>query len=327
VLALRNRQVARELLASAKKTSRLTTATIDNIPATLATTISTNENLLTQAVIGISSRTTAMESYFDDIMSLPALAIPTPSKEFNAILNGGFGAGRLSILASGPKMGKTTLAFWMTQKIAESGYPVIFVTYELTELHLMQMVVARLTQMNSRILDTRPWLTNPSAYGDELKSIKSAKDYYLTKIAPNLLIVEGDDKLTPGSLSGLVTQCRRDSGCGRKAPVLVVVDSLNKMSTGIVAIDRGADAKARVGRVAKDLKALARSTGGSVLAISEVTKEAHDAASSKGRYDMTCIRDSFEINHVADVLMTMHSRQTEKSEKVKKGENIYVLKK
>ena len=72
------------------------------------------------------------------------------------------------------------------------------------------------------------------------------------------------------------------------------------MLTGVQSLDDSTNETLRVSRVASALKRVARSENASIVAISDITKEAFKKALESGRLDMGALRDSFKVAHTAD---------------------------
>ena len=139
----------------------------------------------------------------------------------------------------------------------------------------------------------------------------AAADQYLTTTGPYLSVIEGDYFTTTAKLATWVVQARIRHGLAPDAPVLVVVDYLQLMNTGIEALDNGPQETPRINQIAVQLKQLARITGAAVLALSDITKEAQEAVFKGQEMTLNALRGSNRIAHSADAVWALYSEPSE----------------
>src|SRR3990167_6892474 len=70
------------------------------------------------------------------------IPIKTPVLDFNEAMDGGVRGGEMITISGLSGHGKTSYALWLTKKIAESGVPVLFFTYEMNPWYLKEKLVA-----------------------------------------------------------------------------------------------------------------------------------------------------------------------------------------
>ena len=249
-----------------------------------------------------------MLAYVQDLYQEAPDSIPTPSAWLTNTLNGGWKPGWFYVLSAPPGSGKTTFASWVGDYAAAQGIPVLVVSYEMSRKQLLDYSIARLGGINSRMIEGRKWLDETYPRHQQLVvEISETIGKYQTDYAPNMTILEAGPEDTAATLKGVIASIRTNAGLARDAPVLVIVDYLQLMLTGLEKLDTGGNETVRVSRIATDLKRLARSTKAAVIAISDITKSAYEEAVRKGVLDMSALRDSFKIAHAADGILLLQT--------------------
>jgi replicative DNA helicase len=135
----------------------------------------------------------------------------------------------------------------------------------------------------------------------------AAADQYLATTARYLAVIEGDHFTTTAKIASWVIQARIRHGLASDAPVLVVVDYLQLMTTGIEALDSGPQETPRLNQIAVQLKQLARDTGAAVLALSDITKDAQGTVFKGAEMTLNALRGSNRIAHAADAVLALYS--------------------
>jgi replicative DNA helicase len=241
--------------------------------------------------------------------------VPTPSKHFNELLNGGFQAGRLYGLGAPPKTGKTAFLWWQAQLAAEKGFPVVFCSYEIPAPELLTNAVSRIAKVDSRKLESRVWNQLPVESKDIIQSVKDGLRQYKQKTKPNVLLIEGGPDLPVATIRGAITLVRKHRGLAHDHPVLVIVDSLQKVPIGNEVFDNSVNETPRISRIVNELKWIARDMKVPVVAISEITKDSMNSALSDGNVEINCFKGSSGIQHGADCLMVLQSNDVERYDK------------
>ena len=241
-----------------------------------------------------------LEALVSELLSPAPPRIPVSHPGLAQVLGGGFRPGQLVTMGGPPGSGKTTAALQLAEDAAEAGFPALVISMEMSRTQLMQAALSRLSGINGRDL-----AQGLAAGSTDTKKLAEALPRYRA-LASRLYLVEGGPQHTPGRLQALVGQIRHQQGLPPDAPVLVVVDYLQLLVLG-------ADGEAsmpetlRVGALATALKQLARATGATVVALSDVTKQAMTEAETGGRIGPGVFRDSARVLHACDTALVIQS--------------------
>jgi|GEM_PF-1017232 Replicative DNA helicase len=228
-------------------------------------------------------------------------AIPTPSDWLNEILLGGWRTRRMMVLAAPPGAGKTTFLNACADYATKLGFPVIEAQFEMDKEQLFYYSLARISGINSRLIEGRRWLDSNYPEKDALVSkMAEAVRFHAREIAPRIFISEADETVFPATIRRYIREVRSELELPQRFPVLVLIDYLQLMLSGVQSLDESTNETLRVSRVASALKRVARSEHASIVAISDITKEAFKKALESGRLDMGALRDSFKVAHTAD---------------------------
>lgn len=230
--------------------------------------------------------------------------ISTFSETLNWNLNGGLQRGRFMVLTAPAGGGKTTFALHLLEEIARSGIPCLFVALEMSKKELLTKTLSRLGAFNSGAIEGQAYLVDESEESEGiLEQVSGALTTYSNDIAANMYIWEAEGDLPVAEIRAEVTKIQhhrmREQGLDALPPVVVCVDPLHGLSTGKSELD--ADPIGKAGRIAGDLKRLARGLNIPVVGLSDTTKYATEKAEAGGRIGQTGFRYSYEIAHRADV--------------------------
>lgn len=241
-----------------------------------------------------------LEALVDELLSPAPPRIPVSHPGLRQVLGGGFRPGQLIAMGGPPGSGKTTGAMQLAEDAAEAGVPVLVISMEMSRTQLMQAALSRLSGIDGR--DLAQGLAPGSA---GTKKLAAALPRYKA-LASRLYLVEGGPQHTPGRLQALVGQIRHQQALPPDAPVLVVVDYLQLLVLGVEG-EASMPETLRVGALATALKQLARATGATVLALSDVTKQAMAEAEAGGRIGPGVFRDSARVLHACDTALVIQS--------------------
>lgn len=241
-----------------------------------------------------------LESLLTDLLNPAPPQIPVSHAGLRKVLGGGFRQGQLVAAGGPPGSGKTTWALQVADEAAAAGVPVLFLSMEMTRTQLMQASLSRLSEIDGRDL-----AKGLAAGSSEARRLNAVVPTY-QKLSERLYLVEGGQQHTPGRLQALVGQIRHQQELPPDAPLLVVCDYLQLMALG--AEGEGTMPETlRVGALATSLKQLARSAQCTVIALSDVTKEAMREAESGGRIGPGVFRDSARVLHACDTALVVQS--------------------
>jgi len=243
------------------------------------------------------------DELLEGLVESDAPAIATPFPRLNDLLGGGLRGGKLYVLGAPPGGGKTTLASQIADAAAEAGTPVAFAAFEMGRGQLFDYALAREAGMNSFLIESRAFKKSAN---DEAALEAAAKDY-LTGVGPFLSVIEGDYGTTAAVLATWAHQARVRYELATDRPLLIIVDYLQLMNSGIDAIDTTPSEVQRITEVAVQLKRLARETGAAVLALSDVNREEAGKAYKGDELSLNAYRGSNRIGHAADVGLVLYS--------------------
>jgi replicative DNA helicase len=259
----------------------------------------------------------------EDLVDSTAPRIPVPFPGLSRVLKGGLRAGQLVTAGGPPGCGKTTLSLQLADHAAEAGFPVVFISMEMTRTQLVQASLSRISGLETSVLGhalSKASGGDGAATEEQVGKAEKALKAYLDTMAPRLYLVEGGPQHTPGRIQALVGQVRHQLDLPDRHPVLVVVDYLQLLSLGSEA-EGSIREDLRVGALASSLKGLARATGSAVLALSDITKAAMEEAERGGRIGPGVFRDSGRILHAADTALVIQSG-TVPAQKGKPAQNL-----
>jgi replicative DNA helicase len=259
----------------------------------------------------------------EDLVDSTAPRIPVPFPGLSRVLKGGLRAGQLVTAGGPPGCGKTTLSLQLADHAAAAGFPVVFISMEMTRTQLVQASLSRISELETSVLGhalSKASGGDGAASEEQVAKAEKALETYLQTMAPRLYLVEGGPQHTPGRIQALVGQVRHQLDLPDRHPVLVVVDYLQLLSLGSEA-EGSIREDLRVGALASSLKGLARATGSAVLALSDITKAAMEEAERGGRIGPGVFRDSGRILHAADTALVVQSG-TVPAQKGKPAQNL-----
>lgn len=297
------------------------TARRDLLAALGSGTTATNQGRPVSAVIGGLHETTArlqqaagtawgspLTAYAAELLEGLIVSerpvVPTPFDTLNDLLGGGLQAGKLYVMAAPPGGGKTTLSCQIADFAAAYGCPVAYVAMEMGRAQLFDYALARSLGMNSAKVEAKQFRHSPL----ESAQLANAAKNYLETVAPYLAVIEGDWTTTPDSLKAWVAGATARYQVTADNPVLIVVDYLQLLNTGLAELDGGTGGETpKISQVAVQLKQLARDSGAAVLALSDVIKSEQGAAFKGSEFTLNMLRGSNRIAHAADTVLALYS--------------------
>ena len=245
----------------------------------------------------------------NQILTPSAQGIAAPSAALNEALGGGWSRGKLYLLAGPPESGKTTFCAWAADHAARNQMPVLFVSFELGKAQLWLHGIARAARLDSRTIENQPWQNLPSEQSGHVhKQVQSAIGSY-TQLAKFLNVVEARPGTSCFDLRAAITRVRTHYQMAVDAPVLVIVDSITEMGTGISDIDFGNDTAIKTERVIARLKQLAREMNIPVLAIAPTGSNASAEMNANGEAQLETLRKEPWFDSAADVIMVLASNE------------------
>lgn len=190
--------------------------------------------------------------------------------------------GHLIVLAARPSMGKSLLAGIIARHVATNHGPVAFFALEMTREEVIERLIASESDTFAGKI-TRGALT----HHDWPKIRQTAAE--LRKVP---LFIDDGSRLSPQMLKA---KCRRIPGLK-----MIVVDHLGLMDPGRRAENRNQE----VSIISRSLKEIAKDLNVTVLALSQLNREA--AKRTDKRPEMQDIRDSGSVEQDADGIWFLH---------------------
>lgn len=235
--------------------------------------------------------------------------IPTFSETLNRNLNGGLQRGRFMVWTAPAGGGKTTLLLQLADEIAKAGTLCLFVALEMAELELWRKSLARIGEFNSGLLEAQNYLdaeTEEQRTEEDrelLAKVGQAIGLYKNDYADNMYVWEAEGGLDVKRIQAEVTKLqyhrmRRDN-LEELPAVVACIDPLHALSTGDNVFD--ADPIGKAGRIAGDLKRMARTLNIPVVGLSDTSQDATRRVEGGEKIGQTGFRYSYEIVHRADV--------------------------
>lgn len=199
---------------------------------------------------------------------------------------GGLHRGELTLLGGRPSVGKSSIAQEIATWVASSGRRVYMASAEMP-----RMLVAMRGLASEAGVDGRRLRGTPRMDGSDWENISRALGV-LSNLGARFLV---DDRSK--TMADVASQARR---LHAKEPLaLIVVDHLQHLQS-----PRGVDNRAQaIGSMARECKELAVGLNVAVLALSQLNRQAPGA---NRRPELHDLRDSGELEQMADVVMLLH---------------------
>lgn len=279
----------RELLFAGQTIQQLAT----DRPGEMDELIRRAENALHAATHGTSTRSAvALTEGLDDLIDsirqayssgIPNSGLPTGFKSLDNILNG-LWPSQLVLIAARTGVGKTTLAQNIAENVSDSGWPVLFVSLEMSRHELQIRALSRAGRIDGfRLEDGQLTPDEAQRLGGAIEIVKERSN----------ILVHDDGLATPSTLASLARRHNEQERLG-----LIVVDYIGLMKGD------GANKYEQVSDVSRSLKMLAQTLKVPVLALAQMNRK------QDGRMDkapmLSDLRDSGSLEQDADVVIFLH---------------------
>ena len=208
-----------------------------------------------------------------------AIGLPTGIKTLDKML-GGLQTG-IHLLAARPGEGKTTFVLQCAMATVETGFPVLFVSFEETLQRLALKAICSKAQ-----LEAKPFA---DGYGD-IQQLRDAAATYGPQLGA-LYFIEGSRKLTVSQLKAKALQAMNKTGTDK---CLIVVDYLQRWASNI----QGADEyRLRVSSLISEIREMSLRLDSPVIVVSSQNRD------GQGAPDLTSFKESGDIEYSADTAM------------------------
>lgn len=236
----------------------------------------------------VVSRARRVAEILPDVLDIAqhgsAAALSTPWPDLDDLIDG-ISPGRLLVVGARPGVGKSLMAANLALHVARRHcHAVHFASMEMSEVEVMQRLVANLARVNLTSL--------VRGTVDESSWDRIANAHAEIEAMPIFV----DDR--PDQSVQHIRRMARDVTRSRDDLALIVVDYLQLMATS--GVDNRAQA---LGEVSRGLKSLAREMGACVLALAQVNR---DSAKRNDRPKQSDLRESGAIEADADQVILLH---------------------
>lgn len=237
-----------------------------------------------------------------------AAVVPVPYADLRSLLDGGFRAGEVVIVAARPAVGKTVVATEISRHAALKGYRTVFVSLEMTRAE----ITARLTAATANVLLTKTKrMTEERDVLDEADWARIQRaEGRIAEAGRNLTIVEPHTAFTVPSLERRLTAMER-----RGEPAqLVVIDYLQLME----GVGKSENRQVEVQRMSRGLKLLAKKHGIPVVVLAQLNRGPEQR--NDKRPMMSDLRESGAIEQDASTVILLHREDAYEKESARAGE-------
>lgn len=229
----------------------------------------------------------ALKQHCDAIDALARGERPLTVKSgFSAIddLTGGFGAGRLVVVASRPGMGKTTLLSNIALSVARSRGLVLFFSLEMSPAEIAANMSASLGNVNLHTVHSRRLAES------EWQGLAAS----VSELAAMPVVFVQQRRLSAARVGPLALLAARGRSIG-----LIVVDYL-----GLLAMPRRERRDLEIGEATRELKITAGELGCPVLCAAQLNRQSENREDRRPR--LSDLRDSGLIEADADMALLLH---------------------
>ena len=159
--------------------------------------------------------------------------IPTGIKDIDKALEGGFIRGTLVTLGAPPAMGKTALAQWIFENIAQAGQDVLYINLEMSREQLLARSLSRLAwKYGKKDFSALEVLRGYAWTEEQREAITAAAARYKADIAPHFIYnPDGVTNNIDSILTAMEAETARLKAQGKPAP-LVCIDYLQLVDSG-----------------------------------------------------------------------------------------------
>lgn len=263
------------------------------------------------------------EAFMDEIHTKRFEAIPTDIPSIDAALGGGFMRKTLVTLGAAPGMGKTAMAQYILENMAQHGQNVLYINLEMDRSQLYARSLARIAWNECRNMENKyvelTTLDILRAYdlkGDKHKALNNAADIYKERISKHFVYNPSgiDNRLsTILDYCNNVTQGLKNKGL--EAPI-VCVDYLQLLEYDLPGANgKTSDGVEGMKNAIFKLKEFAKDNNTVVLLIVANNR----ASNMEGIVSMYSGRDTSAIEYSADIMLGMSYTAIEDGEQYQAG--------
>ena len=222
-----------------------------------------------------------------------AIGVPTGIRALDKML-GGLQTG-IHLVAAKPGEGKTTFMLQIAANAAESGFPVIFVSFEETLPRLTLKVICSKAELEAK--------KYADGYGD-IEALQNAIKEFGPELG-TLYFMEGTSKLTVSQLKAKALQVMNKAKTDK---CLIVVDYLQRWATGRRESD---EFRLKVSALVSELRELSLRLDSPIIVISSQNRD------GQGTPGLTSFKESGDVEYSADTAMFLVQDEARQRQMVK----------
>ena len=250
-----------------------------------------------------------LETFLKEVQSAKYEPIKTGIDNIDEALQGGLMSKTLVTLGAAPGMGKTAIAQYMLENMAENGRDVLYINLEMDRSQLIARSLARTAyryQANANYQADITALDIMRGYSwsaAQRQTIEYAADLYKRNIAPHFIYnPEGVNNSMSSILKACEEETNRLTASGEKPPI-ICIDYLQLITYDIPnANGKAPEDTEGLKQAIADLKTFAKDHDTIILLVI-----AHNRASNKeGRVTMESGRDTSVIEYTGDLMLGLN---------------------
>lgn len=237
-----------------------------------------------------------VDAFLQAIQTCKYEPMPTGIRDIDRALCGGFTRQQLVMLGAAPGAGKTALAQWIFEGMAQRGTPCVYVNLEMSREQLLARSISRIAARQGTKIRALEILQGYKWTDAQRSAILAAAQEYKDNIAPRFIMnPEGISADLDTILAYLETEAQRAEKAEQPAPVCVL-DYLQ-----LVSGQPREDAATVIKRAVAGLKAYAIKHDTVCFVIIAHNRQAN----STGAVSMEAARDTSAIEYSADIQLAL----------------------
>lgn len=286
-----SRRALMSMLSEASARLRMGSDTPGDVTADLETALASMAPTRSRAkpMSMMLATTSAIEQVDDAYHGRQMPSVPVPWGPLWRVVPS-FRAGDMVVIGGRPSMGKSACALSIATHAARLGHPVVFASFEMTAVDVALRAVSEATSLSGNAV---PYQSMGSSDLDEAHFRQAVMSASPVSELPIQFLTE-DFRKSGSLLAGTKQALRLMGDCGGKTP-LIVVDYIQLME------GNGRSPYEQVTDISKQLKHLAKSIGGAVIALSQLSRQVESRDDKRPK--LSDLRESGQIEQDADTII------------------------
>ena len=237
-----------------------------------------------------------VDAFLEAVQTEKYKPMPTGISDIDRALYGGFTRQQVVMLGAAPGAGKTALAQWIFEGMAQRGTPCVYVNLEMSREQLLARSISRIAARRGRKVTTLEVMQGYKWTDEQRAAILAAAQEYKYNIAPRFIMnPDGISADLDVILAYIEKEAQRAEAAGEAAPVCVL-DYLQ-----LVSGQPREDVAAVIKRAVAGLKAYAIKHNSLVFVIIAHNRKSN----SSGDVSMESGRDTSAIEYSADLQLAL----------------------